>query len=831
MPIRGPNANGGRGGLAAVAHGPTLTGAGTGAALLDIAAEELARIDAAHDVHRVTLARWTVTVGTEMRPPDGVGGALLPVPFARGFALDFDGSLDGQPTNDVGTIDPQPPVLEHDGQRWRVARISQEIASGDVALELAAPWGTRRVTDAGWSAAAANRYYPLGGVAVPASRNRYGDLVFHFPGGAAEGVVVPAATIAALDAAAQGDAPTADNGHEVVSAGVTYTIGRTGNDVLLARSAAVGSESISVDLPVSTGELPPDLPAEVDVRIGDTVLRARDARRVTQARVDVNGLLADEGQRRLLWAAAPQSIGADGAATTVEFLGRTVDTDRLLPDDPADGQIAQFNAASGNWEAVNPGGTQGQQQPGQQASGATLDSLIGARSAVPLTRAQARLDMNSADGSAASSRTAPVALPAAAAAGDRLIARWAWVTRPGAARLGLLTIGLRDVTGARDLDVIWPVWDADAGILSWELPANCARVQFVGAFDPPGAAAAHATIDLGGVEHHAGAQAISRYVEGRARRVASLAAAQAEERAKAHADEGDLLNALATDATITSVVRTARWARAWIRAADQAAALAGVAAAAWTNSGAGTPPTGAHWDVGDVPAGAASLWELTSLVTPTAGSNSAWTFGAWAALEVTATNTQFSVDGATAWHAVRAGADRYSRHRQVGGTWGAAIPLHAADELVWTRLLQQTVLAQGPAHNAHTLFELPATIQFRALKLLRIRLLASTTVPVYEGDAIVRPDYFVSATHESRASGQAVGTEWYWGVRLDSRGLGVVKGDPLLGYGASGDATDTGFVLSWHRPSGVSAAGEARYLRVLWTRCLQVTHRLTVEAI
>ena len=436
--------------------------------------------------------------------------------------------------------------------------------------------------------------------------------------------------------------------------------------------------------------------------------------------------------------------------------------------------------------------------------------------------------MTSAAGAAVTERTTAAALPAAAAAGDRLVAKWSWVLRPGAARLSVLTIGLRDVTGASDLDVVWPIWDEDSGILSWELPAGCASVQFVGRFDPD--AGAQATIDMSDVELHRGAQGISRYTEGRAARVASMAARQAEERARAYADEGDVLTALATDATLTSLVRRSQWARAWIRAADTATALAGTAAATWTNQGRGTPPTGAHWDPSQAPAGAGNLYELVALVSPRAGSTSDWTFGAWTALQLTATNTQYSVDGLTSWHAVRVEADRYERHRQVGGSWGAAIPLYAADELVWTTLLQQTFMHQTIHRLPGFLWELPATIHFHRLHLMRIRLLASTTVPVLEGDVVINPDYFVSDRYEDRAA-STIEAAYLWALQLNGRGLAVVKGDPGLGQGPSGDADNVGLALMWHRPSGVSSASEARYLRLVWQRNLAVNYRLTIEAI
>ena len=297
-----------------------------------------------------------------------------------------------------------------------------------------------------------------------------------------------------------------------------------------------------------------------------------------------------------------------------------------------------------------------------------------------------------------------------------------------------------------------------------------------------------------------------------------------------YADAGDTVNLAAIDNLATTVVRRAQWARAWIRAADQAAALAGVGAATWTNQGAGTAPTGAHWSVADVPAGADPLWEITALVSPTVGSSSAWAFGSWAAFQITATNTQYSVDGSSAWHAVRAGADQYERHRRVGEGWGPAIPLYAADELAWTRLLEQTAIHQTTRWLPGILWELPATINFTRVDLMRFRLLASTTVPVLEGDAIVRPDYLVADVHADRAS-SSVESAFVWQLRLSADGLRVVKGSPPLGQGPSGDASDVGLSLVWYRPSGVTSASEARYLRVVYLRNLNVSHRLSVEAI
>ena len=474
-----------------------------------------------------------------------------------------------------------------------------------------------------------------------------------------------------------------------------------------------------------------------------------------------------------------------------------------------------------------PGGGGGGGGPqGQQGGGLSLDSLVGGRSAVALTQAQSRLDMTSAAGAAVTVRTAAAALPAAAAAGDRLVAKWSWTLRPAAARLSVLTVGLRDVTGAADLDVIWPVWDEDSGIVSWELPAGCASVLFVGRFDPD--AGAQATIDMSAVEMHRGAQGISRYTEGRAARLASLAARQAEERARAYANEGDALNALATDATVTSLVRRSVWARAWIRAADTAAALAGTAAATWTNQGRGTPPTGAHWDPGQAPAGAGNLYEIVSLVSPTAGSTSEWTFGTWAAFQITAANTQYSVDGSTLWHAVRADADRYERH--FDGAWGPAIPLYAAAELPWSTLLESDLYHATRHWLPGILLNLPSTINFGHFNEMRIGLQSVVGgVRVLHSTVTIAPRIFVSVPYADRDDATP-DTNFIWQLRLNGEGLSVVMGDvPFGSNGPWANGKDAGLSLLWVRPNAVSSAVEAAHLRCVYLRNRGVTHRLKIE--
>ena len=300
---------------------------------------------------------------------------------------------------------------------------------------------------------------------------------------------------------------------------------------------------------------------------------------------------------------------------------------------------------------------------------------------------------------------------------------------------------------------------------------------------------------------------------------------------RADVDAGDAVLNAALDGALTRAVRRAQWARAWIRAADQTAALAGVAAATWTNQGAGTVPTGAYWDIGAVPAGSDPLWELTALVTPTAGSSDAWTFGAWAALQITATNTQYSTDGSTSWHAVRAGADRYERHRMVGGGWGAAIPLYAADELVWTTLFQADIVHQTVNWLPEILIDLPSTVRLHSFALMRIRL--ETVVGggrVLAGDCVFDPDIFVADAYANRAA-VPVDLNFVWQLRLNAQGLGVLMGNLPHTTGAYADGANGGLSLVWIRPNAVSSATDAAHLRVIYLSNRGVTFRMRVEVI
>ena len=295
-----------------------------------------------------------------------------------------------------------------------------------------------------------------------------------------------------------------------------------------------------------------------------------------------------------------------------------------------------------------------------------------------------------------------------------------------------------------------------------------------------------------------------------------------------YVDGGDAVNTAALDALATSLVRRATWARAWIRAASQAAALAGTSAATWTNQGAGTPPTGAHWSPADVPAGAGNLYELVALVSPAGGSATAWTFGTWTALEVTATNTQYSVDGSSSWHAVRADADRYERHF-ANGAWGPAIALYDGG-LDWAVLLSADIYHATVHWLPGILLDLPAAINFTHFGELRFGL--QTVVgggTVLYSSLTVDPGIFISVPWADRAD-TSPDAHTIWQMRLNGGGLAVVHGNVAFGTnGPWANGLDAGLSLVWVRPNAVSSAVEAAHLRCIYLRNRGVTHRLRIE--
>ena len=543
--------------------------------------------------------------------------------------------------------------------------------------------------------------------------------------------------------------------------------------------------------------------------------------------------LASGAQTSDAYAAASQNADEehvaedDAEAGDVYLLQARVVTQRVsvpasIPTgQPADGSVRLTGGRELNdLVVVSVGGTaasgaQGQQSPG---AGVTLDSLIGTRHDLAPSQAQSRLTLTSPGGARVS------------AAGDRVLVRWAWHTRPGGVAddsylsLALVPAGLSPVEPTR---IVWD--DTDGGWLEWALPAGVASVRFEGVYDPAGVTTSTtAVVDLATVRLRTGTQGVADYVTAIAASEAAAAAEGARQAAAAYADAGDAVTSAVVDATVSSLVRRAAWARAWTRAANQAAALAGTGAATWTNQGAGTPPTGAHWDPDDVPSGAGTLYELIALRSPTPGSTTAWTFGTWTALAVDATNTQYSVDGSSSWHAVRADADRYERHFS-GGAWGPAIALYT-DDLDWTLVLEADLYHATVHWLPGILLALPSTVNFTHFSEMRLNL--RTVVggaTVLYSSLTVDPRIFISAPWADRAD-TSPETHTIWQMRLNGAGLSVVHGNVAFGTnGPWANGLDAGLSLVWVRPNAVSSAVEAAHLRCIYLRNRGVTHRLRIE--
>ena len=292
-------------------------------------------------------------------------------------------------------------------------------------------------------------------------------------------------------------------------------------------------------------------------------------------------------------------------------------------------------------------------------------------------------------------------------------------------------------------------------------------------------------------------------------------------------DDDEIEIAAVSTSQQVELLRPATWARAWIRAATESAALAGVAAATWTDDGPGTPPTGAYWDLSQVPAGAGNLYEIVSMASARQG---AWTLGTWSAIGISAANTQYSVDGASAWHAVRVAQDRYERHRDALGAWSAAIPLYAADELVWTTIVS-TIIQSVSSHDPGVLIELPAPILTSRLDLMRIRLRTETSgaQPILEDDKVIRPDMVTAIAYAQRA--QATDSLETLIVTLEARGLAVVGGQFGLGTGPANAGGAAGLKLRFVRPAppAVVAAQDCAYLQCYWVKNLQTRHVLQID--
>lgn len=321
-------------------------------------------------------------------------------------------------------------------------------------------------------------------------------------------------------------------------------------------------------------------------------------------------------------------------------------------------------------------------------------------------------------------------------------------------------------------------------------------------------------------------------------------------RLSVHTD-ADLPAALADPLPIASpdVIRTARGTAAssgarrpqeviaWIRAADEAAAKAGVDAATFSNDGLGAAPTGAWWDFADVPSGSGEIWELRAWVSHRPGSAPGWTFGTWSAVQITnatLVNKQFSAstDGSAGWHDSYRSGDRGQRDRNPSThQWGVARPLAAADRLraSWGHVVSTEV--DWRSHRQGSLVALPAPIDLTDYRDVRVRVdvLDSSRDNIRSGYADLPP---VAAAPYAQRSGQprwnddasftvasqAVGGTW-------ATVMNGVEG-PAPGGGDKGDAR---LAMKFVQPSGDPGKTIAGFLFIYEAKDTGLTHRLTFE--
>ena len=855
---RPPGAAGGNSGLSTVATGPHLKGTGTAGDPIDLTDREAARLDALHDALRARVGAWDMTAAAV---PDG---NVPPATLAYGFRNLINNAPTHAPSLVTGSIAPAPAELRRGSDTWRIVALTQLTGGAHtVELILGAPSTDRRVGAPNVNVAAADTWVAVPGVVIDAARLT--TYTLRIAGGAAQ--YVRADTLRALTAAAAGgDATAAGTSHAVAG---DYVLGLTaGRGLLIANTVAVGRVVVTVDADdgPSTAEAA-EVPTDIDWRIGDTVLRTRDATRTYAPRSTLGGRHW-ESSRSLTWSDVPAGTIAAGTVE-VTALGPSVEARGVVvgdtaPDHPPLGLVWVDTSDEDDvvlrwwdgysWDVVLQGGLQ-----------------YGTR--LPATPAGGRLFVLTADDG-----TNTQGLYASLDAG-------VWTQIGGAAGDGWLIESAPDA----NVDVTTPA-GSDAGAWSaWTTietaPALAAgqagRVLVIGEVHAESQAAPagggdRIIMETRLIRHRRGADTVlSDQINYSPRNLpaSSGTTSSAFSRASRASDDehiavdtaevGDVYrlegrvvqqttsgtrtlrytparNSLTVvpvgrigtgsgpgAAQQTTVLRPATWARAWIRAASEAAALAGVAAATWTDAGPGTPPTGAHWSLDDVPAGAGQLYELVALVTAQA---TAWTFSPWSAIELTTANTQYSVDGSTAWHAVRAAEDRYERHRDALGAWSAAIPLYAADEVVWSTIVSTVIQAVG-THQPGVLIALPSQIALHRIALMRYRMRTETSgfAPVLESDLIVRPDWLTAALYANRAS--VTDDVHTLILTLEARGLGLVSAGFNLGAGPADAGGAAGLKMRLIRPAPpvVSHSQDATHLAVYYVKNQSTRHVLQID--
>ena len=188
------------------------------------------------------------------------------------------------------------------------------------------------------------------------------------------------------------------------------------------------------------------------------------------------------------------------------------------------------------------------------------------------------------------------------------------------------------------------------------------------------------------------------------------------------------------------------------------------------------------------------------------------------------------MDGASAWHAVRVAEDRYERHRAALGAWSAAIPLYAADEVVWSTIVSTVIQAVG-THQPGVLIALPSQIALHRIALMRFRLRTETSgfAPVLESDLVIRPDWLTAALYATRAS--VIDDVHTLILTLEARGLGLVSAAFNLGTGPANNGGAAGLKLRFIRPAPpvVSHSQDVAHLAVYYAKNQTTRHVLQID--
>ena len=463
------------------------------------------------------------------------------------------------------------------------------------------------------------------------------------------------------------------------------------------------------------------------------------------------------------------------------------------------------------------GNAQGQQGQGQSST--ALD--LGAAAPVSLSSGQSRIALNSSTGANARVEGDAFSLAAAAIAGSVLRCRVTWQSRPTGIPSGQepeLKLGLWNVA---DSAWIWPEQihlnydNTHAWELVFALPAGKTQFKFIADLNPHAQTSASATLDIQDLNYYENAGADARTLESFGRVwgeiAAKLARRETLKAANAYSDAGDLVILSALNGLGEQFARRSTIARAFIRAASSSAALAGTAAATWTDQGRGTPPTGAYWSLAEVPSGTNNIWEIISQVSH---NGAAWVFGPWAGFEITNLNTQYSIDGLTLWHSVRAQADRYERHYDSSsGSWGLSIPLYdgVSPDPSWTRFFG------GPIYRVNTnetsFWQLTNTFDLDEMNLLKFRLwiVDNSNVILMRGETIVTP-FFDSAPYNERTGATWNSTATLIMMLDRAGGLRVMNANSYPGITRPWSGDLVGLTFKMIRPNG----GTARQVREIY---------------